>query len=142
MVRNCPPPIGRPTARLTGPSAWPSLDWHFSPERVAFMPEHNDSAERRWVPRCPCRASFCRLLGGVDREAQVRDLSTSGVGLLCNGPVQPGQLLSLRLSGPSTAIALAMQARVAHAHERADGRWLVGCAFDRRLPDAFVALLL
>jgi hypothetical protein len=76
------------------------------------------------------------------QEAQVRDLSTLGVGLLCDGAVQPGQLLDLRLSGPSSAIGLAMQARVAFAHERDDGRWLVGCAFDRRLPDAFVALLL
>jgi hypothetical protein len=34
-----------------------------------------------------------------------------------------------------------MQARVAHAQQKADGRWLVGCAFDRKLPDEFLALL-
>jgi hypothetical protein len=37
---------------------------------------------------------------------------------------------------------MAMHARVTFAQERADGRWLVGCAFDRSLADAFVALLL
>jgi hypothetical protein len=106
------------------------------------MSEHSDSAERRSISRRPGGTSYYRLLGEESQEAQVRDLSSLGVGLLCDGPVQPGELLDLRLTGPSTPIALAMQARVAFAHQRNDGRWLVGCAFDRRLPDAFVALLL
>jgi hypothetical protein len=41
-----------------------------------------------------------------------------------------------------SAIGLAMQASVTFSQERADGRWLIGRAFDRRLPDAFVAWLL
>jgi hypothetical protein len=106
------------------------------------MSDHSDSAERRSVSRRPGGTSYCRLLGEEGQEVQVRDLSTLGVGLLCDGAVQPGQLLDLRLSGPSSAIGLAMQARAAHAQERADGRWLIGCAFDRKLADAFVALLL
>jgi hypothetical protein len=106
------------------------------------MSEWNDTSDRRAVPRRACRACFCRLLDGRERRAEVRDISASGVGLLCDGSVWPGQLVDLRLGAPGTAVGLALQARVTHVRERADGRWPVGCAFDRRLPDALVALLL
>jgi len=100
------------------------------------------ATDRRAVARRRCRVSTsCRLLGEVPREAELRDISALGVGLLCPDPVNPGEHLDLHLSGPSTSLGLALRARVVHSQERPDGRWLAGCVFDETLPDSLVALL-
>jgi hypothetical protein len=46
------------------------------------MSDHSDSAERRSISRRPGGTSYCRLLGEEGQEAQVREISASGFGLL------------------------------------------------------------
>jgi PilZ domain len=105
------------------------------------MPEWNDLSNRRAAPRYPCRASSCRFLRGIPWKVEVRDISALGIGLLCEGPVQPGELLSLHLSGACIHLAVALQTRVVHAEVRSDGCWLAGCIFDPPLPTALVTKL-
>src|SRR6516165_11139520 len=100
-----------------------------------------DGAERRAVARRPCQSSSCRLLGGAAWEARIHDISPLGVGLLCEGPAQPGEWLDLRLSGQGSPLGLALRGRVVHVVALPDGRWLVGCAFDAPLPHAQVELI-
>jgi hypothetical protein len=105
------------------------------------MSRPTGGAERRAVARRPCQSSSCRLLGGAAWEARIHDISPLGVGLLCEGPAQPGEWLDLRLSGQGSALGLALRVRVVHAVALPDGRWLVGCAFDAPLPDALADLI-
>ena len=104
------------------------------------MSQPTDDAERPFVSRL-CQSSFCRLLGGAAWEARIHDISPLGVGLLCEGPAQPGEWLDLRLSGQGSPLGLALRGRVVHVVALPDGRWLVGCAFDAPLPDALVELI-
>jgi PilZ domain len=99
------------------------------------------SPERRALPRNRCRASFCRVMGGIPLEVTVRDISSAGIGLLCDGPVQPGEVLNLHLSGRGVRLAVMLPVRVVHAGERPDGRWLVGCAIEPPLPKALASAL-
>jgi hypothetical protein len=101
----------------------------------------NHTAERRALPRRPCDGFSCRLLEEMPRGVEPRDFSPEGIGLLCESPVEEGELLSLHLSRPGNPLGLGLRARVIHAKERPDGRWVAGCAFDNNLPDALVALL-
>ena len=99
------------------------------------------TVERRAVARRPCERSYCRLLEGVPRDAELRDISSRGLGLLCEAPVRPGEFVNLHLRGSHTRLGLGLRARVVHSEQRPDGRWIAGCAFDQTLPDALVALL-
>ena len=94
------------------------------------------SDERRALPRRRCWASSCRVLGGIPLEATVRDISPQGIGLLCGGPVRPGEVLNLHLSGRRVRLAVTLRVRVVHAGQRPDGRWLVGGALEPPLPEA------
>jgi hypothetical protein len=64
--------------------------------------------------------------------ATVQDVSLGGLGLLVCYPFKPGTLLAVELrtarGAPRTVLA-----RVVHAHDQADGSWVVGCEFSRRL---------
>jgi hypothetical protein len=105
------------------------------------MPQPTFANDRRAVARRRCHISSCRLLAEVPRRAELGDLSPLGLGLLCEGPVNPGELLNLHLSGPGSRLGLALRARVIHSQVRSDGRWMAGCAFDQTLPDSLGALL-
>jgi hypothetical protein len=50
--------------------------------------------ERRALPR-----NRCRVMGGIPLDVTVRDISSAGIGLLCDGPVLPGAVFDLHLSG-------------------------------------------
>ena len=97
--------------------------------------------ERRNLPRQRCRASSCRVMGGLPLEVTVRDITAAGIGLLCDGPVQPGAVLDLHLSGRGVRMAVAVRVRVVHASEMPDGRWLVGGSFKPPLPQALASEL-
>src|SRR5947209_20383502 len=57
-------------------------------------------------------------------EAQVRDISASGIGLLIDCPFPPGTTLAVELQG--AAGALTVLANVVHTNAQPDG-WLHGC---------------
>src|ERR1700741_1775497 len=98
------------------------------------MPHPAYTTDRRAAVRRSVQTCCCRLLGEVSRGAELRDISPAGVKLLCEDPLQPGELLNLHLSGSSSRLGLGLRARVVHSEERPDGRWLAGCAFDASLP--------
>jgi hypothetical protein len=97
--------------------------------------------ERRNLPRRRCRASSCRVLGGLPLQVTVRDITPAGIGLVCDGPVQPGAVLDLHLSGRGVRLAVALRVQVVHATEMSDGQWLVGGAFEPPLPQALASEL-
>lgn len=108
------------------------------------MSPREDSADRRAEVRRPCSASSCLLLnesGEASPPAEVRDISPAGVGLLCAGPLRPDDVVDLELTGPDMGIALGLRARVVHAVERPDGRWVIGCEFKRSIPETLVSML-
>ena len=106
------------------------------------MSELPDGGDRRAVLRQPCPTSSCRLLEHGDWKTNLLDVSPLGIGLICDGPMQLGETLSLQLSGPVSRIGLALLARIVHLEEMGDGQWRVGCAFDFCLPDVLVTMLL
>jgi hypothetical protein len=73
---------------------------------------------------------------GAARQARVRNLSRSGVGLVVDRHWEPGTTLSIGLPlGPEGA-ALLRPARVIHATALPGGRFLIGCSLDTPLTDA------
>src|SRR5262245_22359954 len=67
------------------------------------------------------------------RQAWVRNISTSGVGLLYGQPVEPGDglLVQLRVAGMNKSFEL--RARVIHCTRQISGDYLLGCAFENQL---------
>jgi hypothetical protein len=80
-------------------------------------------------------------MGGLPLEVTVRDITSAGIGLLCDGPVQPGEVVDLHLSGRGIRLAVALRVRVVHASEMPDGQWLVGGSFEPPLPQALASEL-
>jgi hypothetical protein len=99
------------------------------------------TVERRVLPRRPCDGFSCRLLEEIPRDAELRDISPMGLGLLCESPVNTGEWLTVHLSRPGHPLGLGLRARVIYSQEEPDGRWLAGCAFDNNLPEALVSLV-
>ena len=100
---------------------------------------------RRATIRYRCHlASPARLApeatGGV-KLAWVHNLSERGVGLLLQAPVDVGVLLDIDLL---TAVGghIPVCGRVAHATQRLDGSWLIGCELQQPLDPSDVEALL
>jgi hypothetical protein len=73
--------------------------------------------------------------------AQVRDLSSGGIGLVICYPFKPGTYVAIDLQR-GTALARSLLARVVHANEQADGTWTIGCEFVKPLRQSDVDLLM
>jgi hypothetical protein len=87
--------------------------------------------ERRAAARHPCTLETTCLQatdGETAWDAQVIDISATGVGLLLKRRFEPGTLLSFRLEGPSGTQSFNALARVVHARRQPSGGWLLGCA--------------
>jgi hypothetical protein len=87
--------------------------------------------ERRSSDRHPCtlETSCLQATDGQGAwDAQVVDISTTGVGLLLKRRFEPGTLLSFRLEGPAGGQSFNALARVIHTTRQAAGGWLLGCA--------------
>jgi hypothetical protein len=93
--------------------------------------------EQRASPRFPCHhRPAWRVLGttwGDSRTATVHNISATGIGLLCKTWIKPGTVLILTLQDRDQRSSRPMGVRVMHATEQADGLWLIGGAFTRRL---------
>lgn len=89
-----------------------SLRYYFSNE-----PERQPSAaltENRWA-------------------ARVRDISATGVGLLCDRAFDGGRLLRIEVQATGTSIPL--QVCVVRSVKQPSGAWLVGAAFTEKLSE-------
>ena len=74
-------------------------------------------------------------------QVEVRDITRSGIGLLCSEPLQPGEIATLQLSGRRLRLATALRVRVVRSKKRLDGRWEAGCVFDPALPYSLIQAL-
>lgn len=104
------------------------------------------SAERREAERFPPELTPACHVGSPNlpesMRAIVRDLSATGIGLLVNQSVKSGTVLLLSLETVDRRLTRALPARVMHSSPVADGHWLVGCQFVRRLGEAELQNLL
>jgi hypothetical protein len=97
----------------------------------------------------PRRRAFVRYPGGPttrtgegnnsscrSRWAEIRDISRLEIDLVLGRAFDPDMWLSIVL--PTTALdnLHELAARVVRSHQRADGRWVVGCEFLTPLNDA------
>jgi len=87
--------------------------------------------DRRAARRYPCKLGIsCRLmslLGSEPFEGTVRNLSATGLNLVCRRPPRPGTFLVIQLEDRKRELARTLRAQVVHAGMESDGFWNVGC---------------
>jgi PAS domain S-box-containing protein len=95
--------------------------------------------DRRGWGRHPCHArAVCRstpIVTGTSCLASIRDVSASGVGLVCAHEFEPGATLLVDLSGTGSKTLPPLMVRVVRTRREGNGLWSVGCAFRVRLDD-------
>jgi c-di-GMP-binding flagellar brake protein YcgR len=90
---------------------------------------------------CALEATYRRVAadnGRTDDQtftAQVLNISSSGVGLLINDPVEPGELINVTLHDRHGQPVREILACVVHSTRRANGQLTIGCNFIRELAD-------
>jgi hypothetical protein len=92
--------------------------------------------ERRAAVRYACRlTSACQPMpeGESLGPARVVDISSTGVGLLIDRPIEPETLLSVELQSDDPTLSYTLLVEVRHARARQPGEWLLGCVFAREL---------
>jgi hypothetical protein len=93
--------------------------------------------ERRRVPRYPSDLeTTCKPLVSRDGSswlAQIRDISTLGIGLVLQRRFERGTLLVMDLENPARNISRNVVARVVHTTALPLGQWLLGCVFTKEL---------
>ena len=109
-------------------------------KRPSPPPPERRRAERQDLPRV-FRCKVTARGGALGPSAVILDLSAQGVGLLIARPLETGAPVHLRFSRAG-APPVAVPARVAYCTGDDDGRWLLGCQFDRPLSDPQLDALL
>jgi len=99
---------------------------------------------RRRAERFPCRlnASFhlVALREMPAMPARIRDVSQSGIGLVCATPVPPGSFIVIQMDH-SGREPTRLQARVVRNAPLESRNWLVGCVFVKDLNGDELSLL-
>jgi hypothetical protein len=103
-------------------------------------PPERRRAERHDLPRV-FRCKVTARGGALGPSAAILDLSAQGVGLLIARPLEAGAAVHLRFTRAGVP-SVSVPARVAYCTGDDDGRWLLGCEFDRPLGDAQLDALL
>ncbi len=91
--------------------------------------------ERRRAPRhvCDPATRVAAFFWSEPCSARLRDLSTSGVAILVDAIVAPGDTLTVELHNSANGAWSCKVVRVAHTRPAPGGRWLVGGAFTEPL---------
>jgi hypothetical protein len=102
--------------------------------------------ERRSVPRyfldrlplirVLVRPSFRRY------SARVHNISTKGLGLVCDRFLEPGSVLAIQLQRRHAGVSGILSAKVVSSAAQCDGTWLCGCRLSRSLTDDEIFALL
>jgi hypothetical protein len=66
---------------------------------------------------------------------RIHNLSATGIGLRVQQPLKPGMGLVILLQSRRRQLSRPLAVRVMHATPLADGDWLLGCQFVRRLSE-------
>lgn len=124
-----PPPEMEKRTTMVHPLASPRGEYRHWPT----------SNERRSSPRYPAPLRVrCVALKGEDKitwTAQVRDLSTLGIGLLLPERPELTALLEIELVNRNGVLVRPLLARVVYIEEESGGVWHVGCAYVTELND-------
>jgi hypothetical protein len=76
------------------------------------------------------------------RRTWILNLSTTGVGLLLDEPLEADTLLVIHLKSATTGATFQLPARVVHATVQPSGDWLVGCELAEKLSQDDLEVLL
>ncbi len=112
----------------------------------AGAPAKCSQPERRATVRYPAKLrTSWRLYGGQtgDRwSVAVRDISINGIGLVFSFRIECDTLLVVKVQTANENFSRPLLVRVRHVTAHADGSWLVGCTFVRKLSAAALQSLL
>jgi hypothetical protein len=109
------------------------------PEQTISLPvelvRRQPKQERRAVVRHPCtQTSACSLFPSYERfEAQVQDISASGIGMVMTREFKPDTLLIIEMARSQGTTCIAIPSRVTQCMKLGKAYWSVGCEFDRPL---------
>jgi hypothetical protein len=81
----------------------------------------------------------CRPITAPSREAWsaiVRDLSTSGIGIIVNRRFEPGTLLKVDLEDAEHTTSTTLLVRVARISQEDPTSWLLGCTFTTKMTES------
>src|SRR5262249_35407753 len=99
--------------------------------------------ERRAAPRHPSSLKIACYPVGTGfadrRQARIRNISLTGIGIVLDRSWPPGTILILELPGEEAMRTV--RARVVHATTQVGGTFLVGCTFLDPMTDAEVQAL-
>ena len=94
-------------------------------------------SERRRAVRFECkRRNSWRLFATAtcsSGQGTVNDISISGISLTLDSALRPGMFLDLSLASDDESYSEPMLVRVRRVKPQADGSWLVGCNFVKKL---------
>lgn len=100
-------------------------------------PVEPSPADRRQATRHPLdlQITCCTLGtgGGASWPATVRDISTSGIGLVFRRSFAPGTVLIVELPDAASALGRTIPVRVVHSRTAGAGQWIAGCVFATQL---------
>jgi hypothetical protein len=104
----------------------------------------NKGAERRASVRYSCDPeSFsdnsCRPITAPKKEAWpalIRDLSTSGIGIVINRRFEPGTLLTVDLEDAERTTQRSLLVRVVRISQENPASWVHGCTFTYKMSEA------
>jgi hypothetical protein len=108
----------------TGPSDMDTWDWSSPPKRERRVAERRPSSR---VTSC----SMIRLPHAVPVNVQLRDISTSGIGLDSPVWVEPGSFLLITLAGAGN-FSRTLKVQVIHVTLK-NQKWILGCALATHL---------
>lgn len=104
-----------------------------SPSPQGPTPERRASIRQRFDWDVTCELSS---YGVSERwSAQVRDISSDGLGLVIDRPFDVGTILEIELMSRDGSIGYTIVARVTRSEALGDGRVLAGCQFVGRVAD-------
>lgn len=106
-------------------------------------PASDRRSDQRYVLAPEARCVVVVATPGNRLNAQLRDVSTGGVGLVLEARVEPGALVHVELSNRSGLFARSLPLLVVHVAEMDSGQYLIGGAFgpERLSTDEVRALL-
>jgi hypothetical protein len=100
------------------------------PREAKTEDKHQVAEHRGEVRHLSRHRPTIRLLArpGLQRlKGVVRDVSTSGIGLELNQPLEPGTILVLELQGRHVGVSRIQSAVVMNASPLGGDTWLIGC---------------
>jgi hypothetical protein len=99
---------------------------------MAAYPEEKRGAER-FAVAAAVDCSFASPVLEDFGKVKIKNISSTGVGLIITETLAPGMLLAIRLVNPAKNFSKTMLVRVIHVTPQASGSYLVGGTLDTPL---------